>query len=55
MAHMDIHYGCSVNGVAELHTEILKNSELKPFLRYLSGEIQQQDQRHHLPQMASLL
>lgn len=31
MAHMDIHYGCSVNGVAELHTEILKNSELKPF------------------------
>ena len=31
MAHMDIHYGHSVNGVAALHTEILKNSELKPF------------------------
>ena len=31
MAHMDIHYGFSVNGVAALHTEILKNSELKPF------------------------
>lgn len=31
MAHMDIHYGYSVNGVAALHTEILKNSELKPF------------------------
>ena len=31
MAHMDIHYGCSVNGVAALHTEILKHSELKPF------------------------
>ena len=31
MAHMDIHYGHSVNGVASLHTEILKNSELKPF------------------------
>lgn len=31
MAHMDIHYGYSVNGVAELHTEILKNEELKPF------------------------
>lgn len=31
MAHMDIHYGFSVNGVAGLHTEILKESELKPF------------------------
>ena len=31
MAHMDIHYGYSVNGVAYLHTEILKNEELKPF------------------------
>lgn len=31
MAHMDMHYGFSVNGVAALHTEILKTSELKPF------------------------
>lgn len=31
MAHMDIHYGYSVNGVAALHTQILKESELKPF------------------------
>ncbi|GGE23316.1 glycogen/starch/alpha-glucan phosphorylase [Streptococcus himalayensis] len=31
MAHMDIHYGYSVNGVAALHTEILKHSELKAF------------------------
>ena len=31
MAHIDIHYGFSVNGVAALHTEILKASELKPF------------------------
>ncbi len=31
MAHMDIHYGFSVNGVAALHTEILKESELKAF------------------------
>jgi len=31
MAHLDIHYGFSVNGVAALHTEILKNAELKPF------------------------
>jgi len=33
MAHMDIHYGFSVNGVAALHTEILKHSELEPFYR----------------------
>ncbi len=31
MAHMDIHYGYSVNGVAALHTEILKKAELKAF------------------------
>lgn len=31
MAHIDIHYGFSVNGVATLHTEILEKSELKPF------------------------
>ncbi|MGT2934657.1 glycogen/starch/alpha-glucan family phosphorylase [Streptococcus castoreus] len=31
MAHMDIHFATSVNGVAALHTDILKNSELKAF------------------------
>ena len=31
MAHMDIHFGFSVNGVAALHTDILKKSELKAF------------------------
>lgn len=31
MAHMDIHYVYSVNGVAALHTDILKEEELKPF------------------------
>lgn len=31
MAHMDIHYGFSVNGVASLHTDILKESELHNF------------------------
>ncbi|WP_283572206.1 glycogen/starch/alpha-glucan family phosphorylase [Streptococcus agalactiae] len=31
MAHMNIHFSTSVNGVAALHTEILKNSELKVF------------------------
>ena len=33
MAHMDIHYGYSVNGVAYLHTEILKDSELNNFYK----------------------
>lgn len=31
MAHIDIHYGFSVNGVAAIHTEILKNTELNAF------------------------
>lgn len=33
MAHIDIHYGFSVNGVAYLHTEILKDSELNHFYK----------------------
>ena len=33
MAHIDIHYGYSVNGVAAIHTDILKNSELKHFYK----------------------
>lgn len=33
MAHIDIHYGFSINGVAALHTEILKNSELNHFYK----------------------
>ncbi len=33
MAHIAIHYGYSVNGVAWLHTEILKNVELKSFYK----------------------
>ncbi len=33
MAHMDIHYGYSVNGVAYLHTEILKHTELNNFYK----------------------
>lgn len=33
MAHMDIHYGYSINGVAYLHTEILKNTELNNFYK----------------------
>jgi starch phosphorylase len=33
MAHIDIHYGFSVNGVAAIHTEILKNTELNHFYK----------------------
>lgn len=38
MAHMDIHYSHSVNGVAYLHTEILKNSELNDFYKLYPGK-----------------
>ena len=33
MAHIDIHYGFSVNGVAAIHTDILKNAELNAFYK----------------------
>jgi len=33
MAHIDIHYGFSVNGVASLHTDILKETELNTFYK----------------------
>lgn len=33
MAHIDIHYGFSVNGVAAIHTEILKDTELHAFYK----------------------
>ena len=33
MAHIDIHYGFSVNGVAAIHTEILKDTELNSFYK----------------------
>ena len=40
MAHIDIHYGFSVNGVAALHTDILKQSELNHFYKiYLINSI----------------
>ncbi len=38
MAHMDIHFAHSVNGVAQLHTEILKNSELRQFHALYPGK-----------------
>lgn len=33
MAHIDIHYGFAINGVAALHTEILKDTELNSFYK----------------------
>ena len=33
MAHIDIHYGFSINGVAAIHTDILKNTELNAFYK----------------------
>ena len=33
MAHMDIHYGYSINGVAAIHTDILKDTELNHFYK----------------------
>ena len=38
MAHIDIHYSSSVNGVASLHTEILKNNELHHFYEIYPGK-----------------
>lgn len=38
MAHIDIHFGYAVNGVAALHTQILKESELKPFYDIYPGK-----------------
>ena len=38
MARMDMHYGHSVNGVAALHTEILKQQELRPFFDAYPGK-----------------
>ena len=33
MAHIDIHYGFSVNGVAAIHTQILEETELNAFYK----------------------
>ena len=38
MAHIAIHFGFSTNGVAALHTEILKETELKPFYELYPSE-----------------
>ncbi|MDR0963093.1 MAG: glycogen/starch/alpha-glucan family phosphorylase, partial [Clostridium sp.] len=40
MAHIDIHYGFSVNGVAALHTQILKDTELRHFYQIYPEKFQ---------------
>lgn len=52
MAHMDIHYGFSVNGVAALHTEILKNSELKNFYDLYPERFNNKTNGNHVPSLA---
>ena len=48
MAHIDIHYGFSVNGVAALHTEILKNSELNNFYKIYPEKFNNKQTELHL-------
>ena len=50
MAHIDIHYGYAVNGVAALHTEILKESELKPFYDIYPEKFNNKNKWNHFPQ-----
>lgn len=55
MAHIDIHYGFSVNGVAAINTEILKETELNHFYKIYPEKIQQQDKWYHIQKMAYVL
>lgn len=55
MAHMDIHYGFSVNGVAYLHTEILKKSELKKFYDIYPEKFNNKTNGIHIPPLAAPL
>ena len=63
MANMDIHYGYSVNGVAALHTEILKQSELKNFYEIYTEKLNNKTNgitfrrwlMHANPELAKLL
>ena len=63
MAHIDIHYGFSVNGVAYLHTEILKNTELNNFYKLYPEKFNNKTNGitfrrwllHSNPQLASLI
>ena len=52
MAHLAIVGSHAVNGVAALHTELLKHDVLQRFRRAVAGQIQQHDQRRHAAALA---
>ncbi len=53
MAHLAIVGSHSVNGVAELHTRLLKERLFHDFDQFYPGQVQFQDQRHHPPPLAA--
>ncbi len=55
MAHLAIVGSFSVNGVAALHTELLRKGLVQKFLRAVAGKIQQQDQRRDTEALAGFL
>ena len=55
MAHLAIVGSYSVNGVAELHTQLLNGGLFRGFSRDVAGQIQQQDQRRHAATLAGRL
>jgi starch phosphorylase len=54
MAYLAIVGSFSVNGVAALHSELLKQGLFRDFSRALAGEVQQQDQRRHAAPLAGM-
>lgn len=54
MAHMDIHFGFSINGVAALHTKILEDTELHPFYEIYPEKFSNKTNGHHLPPAGSM-
>ena len=55
MAHLAALGSHAINGVAALHTELLKTNVLQRFLRADAGKILQQDQRRHAPPLDGAL
>ena len=49
MANLSVYVSSYVNGVAEIHSEILKNELLRGLVLRLPRALPEQDQRHHAP------